>query len=154
LIEGFRQSTNPASAMAAASEGVRVPKRRSRYSELIYVGPTARADTFVRRRGVIYPVYPDGGIAYNAANTPAIVRGALMKREQQRQGRADNLQAAQLVFTFQMDIGSPDCRREPPILDGLLHQGFENRIVHGSDARNRCWVTRRDTSAGRLPTER
>lgn len=72
----------------------------------IYAGPTETTDRFVRRKGVIFPIYPDGSIAYNEANTPTIFRGALIKKEQQRQGRADDLQAARLVFTFQMNIAS------------------------------------------------
>jgi hypothetical protein len=74
--------------------------------QAVFLGPTGRADTFVQRKGVIYPVNSDGSVAYNPANTPTIVQGLLLKLQEQQQGRATNLQAAELVFTFQMNIAS------------------------------------------------
>lgn len=83
-----------------AGSDVRVPLEAIDFDETT---PPAR---YVTRGGVTYPLRADGSIAYNQMSTPTILRGALMKLQQQEQLRGERLEIAQVVMAFQFALAN------------------------------------------------
>lgn len=72
----------------------------------IDLGAHAVTTHYARLDGVIYPIGSDGHIAFNDANTPAIVYGAQLKWNDARKASETRVEYSELVNTFAALIGA------------------------------------------------
>ena len=75
-------------------------------SQAIDLVATARSEQFIKVHDVIYPTKSDGSITFNVQDTPNIVQGAFVKRDQRAELLAERERVAWIVYKFAGAIAS------------------------------------------------
>jgi hypothetical protein len=134
VMKSERYIDNAVDVLAAASPGniwtldertvtlVFTSKKGLKYTVMltdIDLSSKGQAIQFVRKGGYIYPVRSDGSDLLDESNTPRLVFAAKYVHERIAKARIARLEAANLVFSFQIALAQLAGSAGPPTLPGF-----------------------------------